>query len=154
MSAKTFSLLLAIVLLLGYFDYIYGKEKQKFNIIQTEKQSQKQSSQRNLEEYDTYMVLYFNQDCNYSEGFQNDMRRNTMFIINRENNLTYQDDEELIIHEGFGIEIHFSETVNDLGYFLSKDIDENMEYLVSVDLSNFDASSLDNMNGMFITVVH
>ena len=150
MSAKIIPMILTTILFLGYAVFIHGKPKHKFNIIQPDIQSQKKSSSRNLEEYDTYMVLYFNKDCNYSKGFQNSFRRNPMTIINRENNLTYSDDEELIIHKGYGIEIHFDEAVDDLGYFLSRDIDENMEYLVSVDLSNFDASSLDTMNGMFI----
>ncbi len=52
-------MILTAILFLGYAVFIHGKPKHKFNIIQPDIQSQKKSSSRNLEEYDTYMVLYF-----------------------------------------------------------------------------------------------
>ena len=76
--------------------------------------------QRNLnevDEYDTYMVLYFKQDCNYSEGFNNGFRNDISFIINTETNTRLSSAQQLIIHKNFGIEIHFNRTIQNLRNF-------------------------------------
>ena len=73
---------------------------------------------RNLEN-DNYIVIYFNQDCYYSSGFQNIKRDNIDFIINEENkNNKYTSSQALYIHKGFKIEIHFKIEISDLNFFL------------------------------------
>ena len=112
----------------------------------------KENSKRNLEEeneYDTYMILYFKEDCNYSYGFQNSFRNNINYIINRNNNAKYQNEDFLIINKGFGIELHFNKKVNDLSYFFCDSYDDNMKYLESIDLSKFDTSLVIDMQSMF-----
>ena len=106
---------------------------------------------RNLEEsntYDSYMVIYFKEDYNYKE-FYNIYRRNISFIINRENNDILMNKTEFSGHKEFGIEIHFDTSIKNLESFFSRDIDKNMQYLVSIDLTKFDSSSVTIMDRMF-----
>ena len=102
---------------------------------------------RSLEvEFDNFMILYYEEDCYYYGGFKNELS----FIINRENNDNLTSEEELIIHKNFGIEIHFNKKVTNISRFFDVSVDINMEYLVSIDLSYFDASSLTDMSSFFI----
>ena len=65
-------------------------------------------------EYDSYMLLYFKEDCNYSRGFKNEYRNNISFIINRKNNSKLKSEDELIISKDICIEIHFDKNINNL----------------------------------------
>ena len=113
------------------------------------KQENLQRGLAKLEEYDTYIILYFKEDCNYSEGFKNEYRNNISFIIERENNTKLNSEETLFINKNFGIEIHFNSIINNLNYFFSRNYDENMKYLISIDFSNFDSSLITNTRTMF-----
>ena len=95
------------------------------------------------------MILYFKEDCNYSAGNKNYYRNNISFIINRENNNTLKNQETLIVHKGYGIEIHFNESVKGLERFFNPLYHNNIIFLVSIDLSNFDSSSMTYMGSMF-----
>ena len=90
--------------------------------------------QRNLnevDEYDNYMILYFKEDCNYSEGFNNGFRNDISFIINRENNTHLSSTEQLIIHKNIGIEIHFNRTVQNLENFFYKSFDKYGKFSIT-----------------------
>ena len=97
------------------------------------------------DEYDSYMVLYFKEDCNYTKGFK---REKVSYIINRKDNSKISNEDKLNIEKDYPIEIHFAQPVDDLFIFFSYMYDNNMEYLLSVDLSNFDASSVTDMQNM------
>ena len=106
---------------------------------------------RNLDESntnDSYIVIYFNDDCNYKE-FYNIYRRNITYIINKETNTKLTSRTALDIHKGFGIEIHFDIIIKNLEYFFSRGLDKNMQYLISVDFTKFDSSLVTKMNNMF-----
>ena len=110
-----------------------------------------ENTKRNLEgdnANDNYMLIYFKEDCNYQK-FSNIYRTEISFIINKENNENLTSKEILTIHKGFGIEIHFNKAIRNLEYFFSRGLDENMQYLASIDLTNFDSSLITNMNNMF-----
>ena len=102
-----------------------------------------------INQYDSYMILYFRKDCKYTKDFKNNYRKNINFIINRENGNKLTSEETLIIHKGFGIEIHFNSSVKDLQYFFDRFSDNNIIYLESIDLDNFDSSLVTNMEMMF-----
>ena len=106
---------------------------------------------RNLEnEYDNYIVLYYNHDCSYLSGFNNSYRNDIDFIINKENNYSrISISEEFNIHKGFGIEIYFNKPIKNLEHFFDAYYDGNMKYLVFVDFSNFDTSNIITMFYMF-----
>ena len=99
---------------------IYNNTLLKLQKTKLEIRSLNENIDRNLDEvdeYNTYMVLYFKEDCNYSEGFNNGFRNDISFIINAENNTKLSSTEQLIIHKNFGIEIHFNRTVQNFGNF-------------------------------------
>ena len=107
---------------------------------------------RNMEEqneYDTFMILFFKEDCHYVEGFKNDFRNDISFILNRKTNDKLNPEEKLYIDRDFGIEIHFNKAVNNLYSFFHSYFDENMIYLEYIDFSNFDSSSVTDMSSMF-----
>ncbi len=132
-----------IILCMIFFNskvYIFGKPSIK----------SQEHKPRYLEEdnYDSYAILYFKEDCNYSEGFKNEIRNGISFIFNRENGKKLTREESFIAHKGFGIEIHFK-IITTLEAFFSSLYDDNMEYLISIDLSNFNTSSVTTMESMF-----
>ena len=98
-------------------------------------------------ESDNYITLYFNQDTNYGSGFGNGYRNNIKFI--NYNNSTHIDSTALNILAGTKLEIHFTSPVTDMSKFFSKDEDSNMANVVSIDLSHFDSSSVENMEYLF-----
>ena len=98
-------------------------------------------------ESDNYITLYFNQDTNYGSGFGNGYRNNIKFI--NYNNSTHIDSTALNILAGTKLEIHFTSPVTDMSKFFSKDEDSNMANVVSMDISHFDSSSVENMEYLF-----
>ena len=49
-------------------------------------------------ETDNYIIIYFNQSCNYLSGFENQYRNNISFIINEEEkDYKYTSKEELFV---------------------------------------------------------
>ena len=98
-------------------------------------------------ESDNYIVLYFNKDCNYENGFKKDYRNGINFV--NYNNETITDSVALNISAGTKLEIHFKSNNTDMENFFSQEADENMIGIVSIDLSNFNSSSVINMASMF-----
>ena len=146
MKIKNFLLILSLIFFMTFI--IYTFKKPFIKIQNKEKDYLNQNYSRDLEEkneYDTYIILYFKQNCSYSSGFYNYYRNGISFIINRENNTKIKRNELLMINKDFGIEIHFNVYVENLNNFFSRSIDYNMVYLESIDFSNFDSSLVTNM---------
>ena len=102
-------------------------------------------NQRKLYEYDNYITIYFKEDVTYESGFSNIFRKNISFIINTQNDTEKIKEEQININKDYGIQIHFSEKVTTLFSFFSRYNEQNMQYLISVDFSNLDSSSVSNM---------
>ena len=98
-------------------------------------------------ESDNYITLYYNQDSYYENGFKNENRNYINFI--NYNNSTIIDTIELNILAGTKLEIHFTSPVTSMENFFSQENDNNMINVVSIDLSHFDSSSVENMGSMF-----
>ena len=96
---------------------------------------------------DNYIILYFNHDCTYSSGFGNSRRNDIDFII--EENKKYKKSESFEVIKGYGIEIHFNERIRSLQNFFDAREDKNMQYLAFVDFTNFNSTSISNMEYMF-----
>ena len=56
------------------------------------------------------------------------------------------DNNELIIQADTEVEIHFKSHIDDLQMFFSKEIDNNMENLKSIDFTHFDSSMVYEFN--------
>ena len=152
MELKRFTLIFSLMVLMNTSIYINGKPLFKFmkkKKYDGRKEDIYKRGLAKLEEYDTYIILYYKEDCNYSEGFKNEYRNNISFIIQRENNTKFTDEETLVINKNFGVEIHFNTIISNLNYFFSRNVDENMKYLISIDFSNFDSSLITNTRSMF-----
>ena len=98
-------------------------------------------------ESDNYITLYFNQECDYGSGFKNEYRNNINFI--NYDGSTVTDSTELNILAGTKLEIHFTSPVISMSNFFSKEEDNNMANVISMDLSHFDSSFVESMDYLF-----
>ena len=157
MRSEILSLIFSLVLLLGSATNIKGKSLPNLQKNQTEignKGKNNQGNLRKLNNYDTYITIYFKEDVTYSSGFNNDYRSDINYIINiKDKTKQLNKEATLNINKDYGIEIHFGAKVTKLSHFFSKYYDENMQYLISVDFSNFDSSLVTSMSKLFIQYV-
>ena len=152
MKFRFLALIFSFMILLGSMAYLFGKPFVKLKRKKTDIGNAKEVRQRSLEEkdeYDSYIILYFKENCIYSEVFKNDYRNDISFIFQRQNNTKFQRNETLNISKEFGIEIHFEKAVNSMENFFSRTYDQNMAYLISIDFSNFDSSLVNKTSSMF-----
>ena len=94
-----------------------------------------------------FIDLYFNEKCNYSNGFKNKYRDGINFI--KYNNSIKSNSEDLQIKADSIIEIHFNNDISKIDNFFSQVEDKNLQYVTFIDLSNFDASLITNMSSLF-----
>ena len=152
MKSRSLALVFFFLLTIDPLNFIFGKPLSKFTTRKPNTESIEDNYPRYMEkkdEYDTYMILYFLEDLNYSESFNNSYRENISYILNRKDNAKFKAEEKIEVDKGFGIEIHFDKPVNSLNNFFSSFYDGNMEYLESIDFSNFDSSLVTDMSHMF-----
>ena len=152
MIQRFFILFFVFLIFINFTDFIFGTPLSTISTTQYDLNENPEKIPLDLEEedeYDTYISLYFKGDCEYPRGFKNEYRESISYIINRENNVRLIKEEALMIHKGFEVEIHFNNIVRNLENFFSREIDENMEYLVRIDFDNFDSSLVTNMKSMF-----
>ena len=99
-----------------------------------------------IEGDDNYIIIYFNKEVNYSQ-FKHSERSNVSKIMlnNEEKNLEGQ----LTIPLGSGLEVYFSGIINSFGCFFYSDVDSNVQYIISVDFSNFNSSNLQDTTRLF-----
>ena len=143
MKKSILIMILYLFILIGLLPHNSGKKLAKFKI--TNKNNAKAKVPRNLES-DNYIVLYFNKDYTYSGGFQNSYRNDINYIINQKYPYKeYTNQNELDVHKGFGIEIHFNITIRSLYCFFDSYYDSNMKNLVFIDFSYFNSISLFNI---------
>ena len=150
MKLITFILLFVFIILISTKTNAIGKPLSKVN--KKDISNIKKNTQRNLEDengYDSYIVVLFNEDCNYSMGFQNKYRNDISFIINKENNEKLTGEDELIIYKGFEIEIHFNTAVKNLEHFFDSYVDKNTNFSTSIDFTNFDSSKVKSSRSLF-----
>ena len=153
MELRNFSFIFYFILIIGSIPNSNGESLLKFQKAKTTRGNTENNDSKNfreLQEYDTYITLYFKEDCYYPYGFAYYYYRNTISSIkNTQDDSTFSGYDSLTINKDYAIEIHFGQQVTDLNYFFSSNNDGNMVYLVSIDFSNFDSSSLYYINGIF-----
>ena len=101
-------------------------------------------------EKSNYIICKYNTKVVYENGFLNEYRHNISYI--KIGNSEFNPDENFIIEENTSIEIYFSETITSLRSFFTgiENIDKNAQKIISVDLSHFDSSLLENIESMFL----
>ena len=102
---------------------------------------------------DNYIIVNYNEssDFTYDSGFKvgSDFRKRISFII--KDNVMFASEEKLEIKPNTKIEIHIFENLNSLEKLLSKEIDDKVKYINSLDFSHLslDTSLITNMNSLF-----
>ena len=105
------------------------------------------SIETNKCENDYYITLYYNKDSYYINGFKNYYRENINYIVYNDEILSEK--KEIYIKAGYKLEIHYNFPIYDLHNFFDCENDNNMNNVISVDLSHFNFSLITNMNYMF-----
>ena len=101
-------------------------------------------------DYTNYILLYYEEYVEYESGFIKDLesRKNIDFIVTGDHNNKIKANESLIIYPGQKVEIYFSSNIDDLKSFFDALYDSNTINIVSKDFSNFNSSSVKNMEKM------
>ena len=94
-----------------------------------------------------YIIVNFNKECTYENGFENNYRPNIYSIfldgVEKEKN------ERLDIEKGSKMIIHFRAPLTDFSNFFSSQYDTNVKNIISIDFSNFNSSLIDNFSSSF-----
>ena len=93
-----------------------------------------------------YVIMYFNTNILYENGFINEYRDSIAFIIY--NDIMFSPNSELNILANTPVEIHFNYDSTSLEKCFSAEVDNNMINLISIDFSSFSTYSI-NMASMF-----
>ena len=104
-----------------------------------------------------YIIAYYGKETKYNKGFIinpktdkiNIFRTNISYIFIDNKNTKYNGTDKLNINSGSKIEIYFSFPVVSLEDFFNSYSDPNAVNIISIDLSNFDSSLLNNTEYMF-----
>ena len=165
-----------ILLLMSFLGAINGQNESKINNPNFEK-TLLNNRKRKLQE-DNYIIVIYNEDVEYSSGFQNSERTSINYISY--NGMDYTPTLPLSIIANQEIKIYMNEDTTSLEGFFDYDSDSNAEKIKSVDFShfnsylitnleyifyychslqninflNFDTSKVVNMVGMFSKVIH
>ena len=94
-----------------------------------------------------FITLTFNHDCYYENGFKNEFRSDIAFINYNNSSMTVT--SELNILAGTQLELYFYNPVITMEKFFSKEEDNNMLYVVKIDLSSFSSDLSETMDSMF-----
>ena len=96
-----------------------------------------------------YMIVYYDYEVEYPDGFQNKFRNDIFFIINRELGDKLNSSASFNIYEGNKIVIYFNSPIKTLESFFDINYDSNVENILSIDFTHFDFSEITDMNNMF-----
>ena len=94
-----------------------------------------------------YIKVYFNKECTYANGFENNYRPNirTIFLdeVEKEKN------EPLDVKKGSKMIIHFTTPLTDFSNFFSSQYDANVKNIISIDFSKFNSSLINKFSSSF-----
>ena len=152
-NLKIFVICLYFIKLIKSFNHTIGKNftklkmKHKENINNKILRNLENDEDNNNDDIDNYISIYFNKDCTYPYGFENDYREGIDYIFTE--GQQFSSKHIFNIHKGEKVEIHFELEVNNLGSFFDDDNDENMKYITYVDFTHFNSNLVTNMNCLF-----
>ena len=103
-----------------------------------------------------YMLIYYDQDVIYEEGFSNNLgtetdafREEDYFIINKIYTYKINKTSELAIKKGKKIKVYFESNITSLKNYFNVINDPNAQYIKKVDLSHLDFSYITTTFKMF-----
>ena len=98
---------------------------------------------------ENYMIVYYGKEVQYDSNFFHDLRTNIREIKIGTNKYTKDSTEKITVKPEDKLEIHFNSFVASLESIFDRLFDENAGYITSVDLTNFDATSVTSTKNMF-----
>ena len=127
------------------------------DIIIKDKTIKCEGEHNNIDDDTNYIIVEYGKQTNYPNGFinndsgNNDYRKDIgiKYIIIENDQYKYDADKELNIEAGTRIQIHFSNLVTSFQSFFDSTYDKNAENIEFIDFSNFNSSSVTNMNSLF-----
>ena len=93
-----------------------------------------------------YISVYYGENVSYDSNFIKN-RENINFMLYE--NKTLKGNENLAIKEGSKLEIYFNKGLTSLKNFFSKETDDNVVNIVSIDFSHFNSSGIEDMSSLF-----
>ena len=133
-----------ILLLMNFLGAINGQNESESNNANFEK-TLLNNRKRKLQE-ENYIIVIYNEDVQYSSGFKNSYRSIDKIIYNDD---VYGKYDSLSISANQEIKIYISEGTTILNKFFSKDVDQNLSKLTSVDFSHFNSSLITGLMFLF-----
>ena len=134
-----------ILLLMSFLGAINGQNESKINNPNFEK-TLLNNRKRKLQE-DNYIIVIYNEDVEYSSGFQNSKRTSINYISY--NGIDYTPTSPLSIIANQEIKIYMDQETTNLGYFFNYNLDSNAEKIKSVDFSHFNSYLITNLDYIF-----
>ena len=103
-----------------------------------------------------YMLIYYDQDVSYENGFSNNadtefasFRKEDYFIINKNYTNIIDKENKLAISKGSKLEVYLKTSITSLENYFNVNNDPNAQYIKKVDLSHLDFSSIKSTSNMF-----
>ena len=94
-----------------------------------------------------YIIVNFNKECTYVNGFENNYRPNIFSIVLDE--VEKGKNDQLDIKKGSKMIIHFTAPLTDFSNFFSSQYDTNVKNIISIDFSHFNLSLIDKFSSSF-----
>ena len=136
-----------ILLLMNFLCDINGQNESKSDNANFEK-TILNNRKRKLQE-DNYIIVIYNEDVEYSSGFQNSNRETMNYYISY-NDIDYTPSSPLSIIANQEIKIYMDEETTNLGYFFDYNRDSNAVKIKSVDFSHFNSYLITNLAYIFV----
>jgi len=100
-----------------------------------------------------YMIVYYGKEVQLDSNFFHEHRTNIKEIKTREKFFTKDSIENITVTPKDKLKIYFNSSLSSLESFFDRLFDDNVKYITSVDLTNFDATSVTSTKNMFYECV-
>ena len=144
-KSSNIKIICAILLLMNLFGYINNKNESKNNNANSENTFVNNRKRKLADE--NYIIVKYGEEVEYSEGYVNGCRRKLEKIDY--NNIIYLKTNSLIIYPNEEVKLYITSGTRTLANFFNYKHDSNANKIISIDLSNFDSSSVTDFQNAF-----
>jgi len=144
-KSSNIKIICAILLLMNLFGYINNKNESKNNNANSENTFVNNRKRKLADE--NYIIVKYGEEVEYSEGFQNSYRTKLEKIDY--NNIIYLKTNSLTISANKEVKLYITSGTRTLANFFNYKHDSNANKIISIDLSNFDSSSVTDFQKAF-----
>ena len=144
-KSSNIKIICAILLLMNLFGYINNKNESKNNNANSENTFVNNGKRKLADE--NYIIVKYGEEVEYSEGFQNSYRTKLEKIDY--NNIIYLKTNSLTISANKEVKLYITSGTDTLANFFNYEDDSNAKKIISIDLSNFDSSSVTDFQYAF-----